>query len=146
MKTDDAAAAAPAKPKRKAEATTDRLSNLSRVTPAQLSYISFPSDARYVPVRPLFSSSSSSTPVSKGDVKQGTATPSIGAGGGILMMRDNEPTKEAEFLELEVMKVVDLTTPVVADDAVAAVPVVAGTDLTGPIADAPEPFEFEDWE
>ena len=113
MKTDedDAAkpdeattATTPAKPKRKVEPTSDRLSNLSRVTPAQLSYITFPTDARYVPVRPIFSSHSRASTAANPAV---SATPRIGAGGGILMMRDREPEKEAEFLEMEVMKVVD---------------------------------------
>lgn len=143
-KADDATASTtPAKPKRKVEPTSDRLSNLSRVTPAQLSYITFPTDARYVPVRPIFSSHARASTAANPAV---SATPSIGAGGGILMMRDREPEKEAEFLEMEVMKVVDTeAAPAAAATAGGAGP--AGEDLLeGPIADPPAPFEWTEWE
>ncbi|KAL8279340.1 hypothetical protein RQP46_008152 [Phenoliferia psychrophenolica] len=120
--------ATPAKPKRKAEATSSVLSNLSRVTPAQLPFITFAPDARWTPVRPVHSGESS-----------------IGAGGGILLMRDSEPDKEAEFLTIEVEKVLTL------EDLDNATGAAAGgeTDadlLTGPIADPPAPFEFTTWD
>lgn len=39
------------KSRRKAEATSERLQNYSRVTPAQTKYVTFPSDSRYAPIR-----------------------------------------------------------------------------------------------
>lgn len=136
------------KPKRKSEPTSDKLSNLSRVTPSQLNFISFPSDARYVPVRSTLSSSSHSTSTSTDSTSSHNKLG--GSGGGILLMRDREPEKEGEFLEMEVIKVLDLTTP-----EVAAVPAGGATggdgivdedDLTGPIAPPPASFEWTDWE
>ena len=65
------------------------------------------------------------------------------------MMRDREPEKEAEFLEMEVMKVVDTeAAPVVGAGAGAgAGEGIAGEDLMeGPIADPPAPFEWTEWE
>jgi 26S proteasome regulatory subunit N2 len=44
-------------PSRKKEASSERLQNFSRVTPQQLTYISFPSDSRYQPVRPVSTNS-----------------------------------------------------------------------------------------
>lgn len=92
----EAGAATPAKSKRKAEVTTSRLSNLSRVTPTQLSAISFPSDARYIPVRPVVTPSaqaSSSAPSPRSIIGSSTgpgSATSVAGGGGILMVRDTE--------------------------------------------------------
>lgn len=149
MKTEDAAAvaveaptASPVKPKRKAEATSDRLSNLSRVTSAQLAHISFPAESRYVPVRSIFASASTASTSTKARVS--TLAPSVGSGGGILMMRDREPTKEGEFLEMEVTRVLQLDDPIVAPAAAAAAAVEPVDD--GPIADLPPAFEYSDWD
>ena len=139
---------------KKVEPTSDRLSNLSRVTPAQLSYISFPADSRYVPVRPFAAVTAlSPTTTTMGSSLLSSANGNIhstlasrAGGGGILMMRDKEPEKEAEFLEIEVTKV--LEAPIIGG----AVPVgaggVAGGEVMdeGPIAEIPEPFEYNDWE
>lgn len=132
-----AATATPAKPKRKAEPTSDRLSNLSRVTPAQLPYIAFAPDARWVPVRP----------VNAGVVAPSEGATLVGAGGGILMMRDREPEKPVEIIEMEVQKVLTLE-GVEGVEAEAAALGVAGEAelLTGPIADPPAPFEYSNWD
>ncbi|GAA5866599.1 hypothetical protein JCM1840_002395 [Sporobolomyces johnsonii] len=152
------------------EPTSFPVQNLSRVTPAQLPYISFPADARYVPVRPVVGSgSSSSTPspaapsatlpaASTASRPSPTTTtsvsPAVGGGGGILLVRDTKPTDEAELLELEVLKAIDTS------GAAAAAPAAEGATgadargqgqsddelLTGPIADVPPPFEWTDWE
>lgn len=144
MKTDDATAPAAtttdetttpaAKPKRKAEPTSSRLSNLSRVTPGQVSAVSFPADARYVPVRPV------------GNTTSSTAAPSAG---GILMVRDQQPEKEGEFLEMEVTKAIDTSAPaevIAATGGDAAAGASPDVDLSGPIADPPPAFEWTDWE
>ncbi|KAM0786612.1 hypothetical protein ACM66B_002066 [Microbotryomycetes sp. NB124-2] len=147
----------PTKSKRKAEPSSSRVSNLSRVTPAQLGVIQFPQDSRYVPVRPIVSSSSSSTTLSSAAPTSSSLTSSVAGGGGILLVRDTQPDKEAEFLELEVLKAIDTS------GAAAGAGAAAGTDaatatsggagpstdndlLTGPIADPPPSFEWTDWE
>ena len=65
------------------------------------------------------------------------------------MMRDNEPEKSAEFIEIEVTKV--LEAPIIAG----VVPVVGtgagaggggGEEDGGQIAEMPAPFEYSDWE
>lgn len=60
------------------------------------------------------------------------------------MVRDKEPEKESEFLELEVMKAIDLSAPAAAAAGGEAAP--SEVDLTGPIADPPAPFEWSDWD
>lgn len=141
-----ASTSTPAKKRKPAEPTSDRLSNLSRVTSAQLTHISFPPESRYVPVRTTFAASSGSvsTPPSTANGRP-TGSVSIGLGGGILMMRDREPEKAAEFLEMEVTRVLQLE-PIVDPAIVAA---AAADDMVvddGPIAPVPEEFEYNDWE
>ncbi|KDE05351.1 hypothetical protein MVLG_04266 [Microbotryum lychnidis-dioicae p1A1 Lamole] len=123
------------------EPTSTRLQNLSRVTPPQLSTVTFPKEARYVPVRPV-ASLSETTGVASG-------VSSVGGGGGILLVRDQEPDKEAEFLEMQVMKVIDTSGAGAANTAGASAAGGAATsteDHSGPIADPPAPFEWTDWE
>lgn len=139
----DGAAAVAAKPKRKAEATSGRLANLSRVTSAQLAYISFPAESRYVPVRSFAASTPSTSAVASTSTATATAIRStLKTGGGILMMRDREPTKEAEFLEMEVTRVLQVDDVVPVDAPVAAVVPVDD----GPIAEMPAAFEYSDWD
>lgn len=131
--------------KRKApEPSSSRLENLSRVTPAQLQYISFPSDSRYVPVRPVNSGSAPAPSASS------RSAPPVGFGGGILLMRDTKPDEVAEFHELEVFKAIDTNAAGAAapTEGVGAQAAAGGDDadlLTGPIADPPAPFEWTDW-
>ncbi|KAF9022936.1 26S proteasome regulatory complex non-ATPase subcomplex Rpn2/Psmd1 subunit [Hymenopellis radicata] len=137
---------APAKATRKSEPSSEMLPNFSRVTPAQLAYISFPAEGRYQPVRPV-----SNRPVAKAPKsgKVANLTPQSSAGGGgILMLVDLRPDEEGEFLDLS-------PPPPVADAATngAAVvgPPAAATgpsgphialDESAPEADTPEPFEY----
>ncbi|BGP00453.1 26S proteasome regulatory subunit RPN2 [Rhodotorula toruloides] len=152
MKVDEAAGEDKKKDqtKRKApEPSSSRLENLSRVTPAQLQYISFPSDSRYVPVRPV-NSGSAPAPSSLSSVTSSRSAPPVGFGGGILLMRDTKPGEAAEFHELEVLKAIDTAGAGAAAPAEgAAGQAAAGGDdadlLTGPIADPPAPFEWTDW-
>lgn len=53
MKDGEAATQATKKPKRRAEPPSERLQNYSRVTPAQVKYVTFPTDSRYASVRPV---------------------------------------------------------------------------------------------
>ncbi|CAO1615156.1 unnamed protein product [Sympodiomycopsis kandeliae] len=83
-------AAPPKRQRRKAEPSSERLQNYSRVTPAQVKYISFPGDARYIPVRPVQGANGgnsadfhdTSTIAPKGSLGLlGNATPAKGASG-----------------------------------------------------------------
>ena len=72
------------------------------MTPVQLSYIAFPTDARYRPIRPI-PSTSSAAPVARKTKKASDITTSgtrILTGGGILLLRDTKPDETAEFIEL----------------------------------------------
>ena len=69
----------------------------SRVTPQQLKYVSFPTDARFVPVRPLHSNrgeiwavplSYESSDAVRARRHVGSAT---GGGSGIVLLRDRKP-------------------------------------------------------
>ncbi|GJN93401.1 hypothetical protein Rhopal_006456-T1 [Rhodotorula paludigena] len=158
MKTDEssgnaeASTSSPAKKDKAArkapEPSSSRLENLSRVTPAQLAYISFPSDARYVPVRPV-NAGLPSSPATAASTATRTA-PAVGSGGGILLVRDTRPSEEEELLELTVLQAIDTSGAGAAalaggDAAVAGGPGVDEDLLSGPIADVPPPFEYSDW-
>ena len=103
--------------KRKAEPNFERVANFSRVTPAQLSYISFPADGRYQPVRPV----SLHTPAVKGGRvastgagKKGNGSSSLlseryAGGGGILILVDERPDDEAELIDLSPPVAVEVT-------------------------------------
>lgn len=159
MKVDEAAAAGNAlgddvkkdgkTARKQPEPSFSQLENLARVVPAQLQYVSFPAESRYVPVRPV---NAGSATASNASVALSRLSSPVGTGGGILLMRDTRPTEEAEYLELEVLKAIDTSTPAV--PAAAGAQSGAGTGLAGPsdsdlasapIADTPAPFEFSDW-
>ncbi|CEQ42920.1 SPOSA6832_04788 [Sporobolomyces salmonicolor] len=162
----DASTSTPSKQQSKRKTPHEPISfpvqNLSRVTPAQLPYISFPADARYVPVRPVVGgSSSSSTPspapsttlpaastASRPSTATTTPSGSRAIGGGILLVRDTKPTDEAELLELEVLKAIDTSGAAAAATAAEGAGGGQSDDelLTGPIAEVPPPFEWTDWE
>lgn len=79
-----------------AEPNFQKLPNFSRVTPAQMAYVTFPADSRYQPVRAV-----STLPPRKGH-----ATPSsianmekFAGGGGILILTDLHPEQEPEYIE-----------------------------------------------
>lgn len=88
--------------KKKSEPVQEFRPNFSRVTPAQLDYISFPTSSRYQPVRPVSSTprSSASIPGAKGSNKAPSAEKYAG-GGGIILLTDSRPDAEAEFIEFE---------------------------------------------
>ncbi|KAF8560271.1 26S proteasome regulatory complex non-ATPase subcomplex Rpn2/Psmd1 subunit [Imleria badia] len=79
--------------KRKGEPSFEKVANFSRVTPAQLSYISFPPDGRYQPVRPVSLQ----------------AHAAKGGGGGILILVDERLEEEAELIDLSPPVVADVT-------------------------------------
>ncbi|KAJ7786208.1 D-isomer specific 2-hydroxyacid dehydrogenase [Mycena metata] len=97
----------PTKPAKKAEPSFEMLPNLSRVTPAQLAYISFPPEGRFQPVRAV--SAKPAPPRGGKAVASAKASPApVGlvsekyAGGGcILILSDLQPDEEAEFIDFE---------------------------------------------
>lgn len=152
---------APAAP----EPTSESLSNLSRVVPAQMPYISFPSSSRFVPVRPLVSSSHASTSI-LAQAAKAPALPSLildsivdiglglGSGGGILVLKDTRPGETAEYVEPKAKQALAAAAgpqeiPVPQDNGVGA-PAPAqpapGIDLSAPIAPMPEPFQYDGFE
>ncbi|KAJ3779110.1 D-isomer specific 2-hydroxyacid dehydrogenase [Lentinula raphanica] len=83
--------------KAKKEPSYETLPNLSRVTPAQLAYISFPNDGKYQPVR-VVTAKPASTRAGK-TIKQ--VEEKSAGGGGILILVDRRPEQEAEFIQFE---------------------------------------------
>ncbi|KAH0838230.1 26S proteasome regulatory complex non-ATPase subcomplex Rpn2 Psmd1 subunit [Lanmaoa asiatica] len=94
--------------KRKAEPSFERVTNLSRVTPAQLSYISFSPDGRYQPVRPVSLNAqaakggriTSTGAGKKGNGPSGLLSERYAGGGGILILVDERPDDETELIDL----------------------------------------------
>ena len=125
-------------PSRKKEASSERLQNFSRVTPQQLTYISFPSDSRYQPVRPVSTSSVSRSKKSS----NGSGETYTGVG-GILVLLDERPEHPADLivpLEPSVVAPVPTTQPTLPTQAITARPHIA-LDDNSPEASPPEPFE-----
>lgn len=96
------------KPKRKSEPSSENVANFSRVTPTQLAYISFPPEGRYQPVRPVSLNTVPPKTGGKGNpnpgarkAPSGVASERYAGGGGILLMVDERPDTEAEFISFE---------------------------------------------
>lgn len=100
---DDSKGSASTSKAKKAEPNFEQKPNFSRVTPAQLAFISFPSDGRYQPVRAV----SPKSPSSKSG-KAGAASTALvlgsekyAGGGGILLLTDSRPEEEASYIEIQ---------------------------------------------
>jgi len=153
-------------PKRKAEAAQFTLGNMTRVTPAQLATISFPEDGKYVPLRPLNERHLA------GEDKKASPGPQAIFGGGssggaqekkeravsgsIVLLRDQKPEVEAEFIELNKALWPDAQPepePIAEEPAApasaaggatgAGAGLGAGGELPGGEADAPPSFEYD---
>jgi 26S proteasome regulatory subunit N2 len=107
---DGKASTSASKPPRKSEPSFELLPNFSRVTPAQLAYITFPNEGRYQPVRAVSSAQATNTntnatapgSVAAGKAPAPPAPASLGklaGGGGILILADLRPEEEGEFIE-----------------------------------------------
>ncbi|KAJ7169781.1 D-isomer specific 2-hydroxyacid dehydrogenase [Mycena filopes] len=142
----------PTKAAKKAEPSFEMLPNLSRVTPAQLAYISFPPEGRFQPVRAV---SAKPAPPRGGKAAVGAkASPApVGlvsekyAGGGcILILSDLQPDEEAEFIDFEPPAPAAAPEPTPAN-AAAALPTGPhiALDETSPEVGPPDAFEFADW-
>lgn len=134
------------------EPTSEALHNMTRITPAQMAYVAFPSVGRYQPVRPITTSAASVAGATIG-VKKGKRTassqdPSKGqafagfAGGGIIMLRDTQPEEVGEYEELTAS--LDAPPPAAPAPASAAgaPPAAASMEVDeGPELEMPAPFE-----
>ncbi|GJE85724.1 26S proteasome regulatory subunit rpn2 [Phanerochaete sordida] len=114
------------------EPNFQKLSNFSRVTPAQMAYVSFPSDCRFQPVRAV-----SAHPPRKG---QATASAlanleKFGGGGGILILMDQHPDQSPEYIEFTTQVAAELPEEMPRDRHISL-------DENAPEADPPEPFEY----
>ena len=114
------------------EPNFQKLPNFSRVTPVQMSYVIFPADSRYQPVRAV----STHLP------RKGHATAAalanlekFGGGGGILILVDQQPDQPPEYIEF--------TTATIPQAEVVHPPVSRhiALDESVPEADPPESFE-----
>ena len=150
--TEDAAATSEetAPTKKKPEPTSESLPNLSRVVPAQMPYISFSSSSRYTPVRALVASSSQPTKSSASPalILESIVDGASGAGGGILVLKDNKPEESVELVEEKAKRGLQLAAtggeepvPAAAAAAPASAPVA-----DGPIAPTPQPFMYDGFE
>ncbi|KAF9229179.1 26S proteasome regulatory complex non-ATPase subcomplex Rpn2/Psmd1 subunit [Gyrodon lividus] len=139
--------------KRKAELNFEKIANFSRVTPVQLGYISFPPEGRYQPVRPV----SLNTPLTKGGKvaspaasKKGTGPLGLvseryAGGGGILILVDERPREEAEFIDLSPPAAPEVTangSAVPNGHAHSERNFHIALDESTPDADPPESFEY----
>jgi 26S proteasome regulatory subunit N2 len=143
------------KPSRKAEPSFEKLPNFSRVVPAQLAHITFPSDGRYQPVRAVSTKALSNVKGGKAAVTPAgskSATALIGlssakyaGGGGILILVDQFPDEEAEFIEFDAPAVIPDASISGQNGHAIAGPAAAGPHIAlnenTPEADPPESFE-----
>lgn len=129
------------------EPSSEELYNFSRVTPAQLAYISFPADGRYQPVRPV-----STRPAAGGrakSFKSGSVTAEkYAGGGGILILEDQRPDEAADYLVFETQTPLpDAAAQVTAEHATESrwerAPHI-DLDPNASEADPPQPFEVRD--
>lgn len=125
----------PSQPSKKREPNSEILANFSRVTPSQLSYIAFPTEGRFKPVRAIAPTKTNKTGKNAGTLSNADV---IVGGGGILILQDRQLGEEVELIEWhdedhDVPMDVNLPAPV----AQAPAPVVDD----GPEAEPPESFE-----
>ncbi|KAF5375084.1 hypothetical protein D9758_000379 [Tetrapyrgos nigripes] len=141
----------PAKPSNsksgRKESPSETLQNFTRVTPAQLAYISFPTNGRYQPVRGVTAKSTTAR-AGKTPLLSKQQEEKYASGGGILILVDKRPEEEGEFIEFETAAVtapapeVATSTPNGnAPGAPLSGPHIA-LDESAPESDPPESFEY----
>jgi len=141
----------PSSSKKKAEPSSEARPNFSRVTPAQLGYISFPTDGRYQPVRAVstkttLSKSGKAVAASPSSSALGLGSEKYAGGGGILILTDLRPSEDAEFIEVETAPAPAPPAPVdpIGGNQAAAAPPTGrhiALDESAPEAEPPEAFE-----
>ncbi|KAI8980724.1 26S proteasome regulatory complex non-ATPase subcomplex Rpn2/Psmd1 subunit [Trametes punicea] len=130
---------------RKAEPSSEKLSNFSRVTPAQLAYITFPPEGRYQPVRVVSTGPPpSATKAAKSASAAVLGSERSGGGGGILIMADTRPDEPAEYIEFETQAAAPAAAvaPAAQNLAAAASGRHIALDENAPEAEPPESFEY----
>ncbi|KAH9947935.1 D-isomer specific 2-hydroxyacid dehydrogenase [Amylocystis lapponica] len=140
---------APPTPSRKSEPSFEKLSNFSRVVPAQMAHISFPPDGRYQPVRavstrPASAPKAGRSAASKSSSTLGLAPEKYAGGGGILILVDQRPDEEPDYIEFETQTIhAEIQAVPVADDRPVMVPEGRhiSLDENAPEAGPPESFE-----
>ena len=128
---------------RKSEPTSEKLSNFSRVTPAQLAYISFSPENRFQPVRVVSTRPPPSSKAPKTPASVALATERYAGGGGILIMSDTRADEECEYIEFETQPVAQ-PAPGVVPQGNPPAPTPGrhiALDENAPEADPPESFE-----
>ncbi|KAF8140347.1 26S proteasome regulatory complex non-ATPase subcomplex Rpn2 Psmd1 subunit [Boletus edulis] len=134
--------------KRKAEPSFEKVANFSRVTPAQLSYISFPSDGRYQPVRPVSlhaQAAKGGRALSTGVGKKGSSgllSERYAGGGGILILVDERPGDEVELIDLSPPEVTANGSAVPNGHASSERNLHIALDESTGDAEPPAPFEY----
>lgn len=144
------------KKQRKSEPPFEKLSNYSRVVPAQLAHVSFPAEGRFQPVRPV-SNRAPKAPKGKSSATSSTKTPSslalgvaserYAGGGGILILIDQSPDEPIEYIEPEVPPPVEAITSAPGADAQGSATAATSQgphialDENEPESDPPESFE-----
>lgn len=115
------------------EPNSQKLPNFSRVTPAQMAYVTFPPDSRYQPVRAV-----STLPPRKGHATLSSITnmEKFAGGGGVLILTDLHPEQEPEYIEFTTVHVAPQTEASQVDRQRHI-----ALDENAPEADPPEPFE-----
>ncbi|CAL1695273.1 unnamed protein product [Somion occarium] len=151
MKTDEASTSTQKQgeitPKSRREPSFEKLSNFSRVTPAQMPHIVFPADGRYQPVRAV-----SAYPAPKGGKVNANGvkltSEKYAGGGGILVVVDTRPDEEAEYIDLSTIHAVHTADGVTVEIREGGRESEYPRDLhislneNAPEADPPEPFEY----
>lgn len=127
---------------RRGEPSSEKLSNLSRVVPAQLAYITFSSESRYQPVRVVSTRPPPSAKAAKTASSIALATERYAGGGGILILADTRPHDEPNYIEFETAPIASAAAPTVAQNPA---PTTASRhialDESALEADPPESFE-----
>ncbi|KAI0361309.1 26S proteasome regulatory complex non-ATPase subcomplex Rpn2/Psmd1 subunit [Trametes cingulata] len=130
---------------RKSEPSFEKLSNFSRVTPAQLAYITFPPENRYQPVRVV----STRPPPGPSKNPKSASAAALAAeryagGGGILIMADTRPGEKTEYIEFETQPAAPAAgaPPAAQNPPATAAGRHIALDENAPEADPPESFEY----
>lgn len=131
--------------KKKVEPTSEIRPNFTRVTPAQLSYISFPPDGRYQPVRPVTTQGQHpKTKSTSGAPALGSGSERYAGGGGIIILTDSQPGEDAEYIEIETAAPLAAAAPQQPPPSTSIPVQPTGRHIAldeGPEAEPPESFE-----
>ncbi|KAI0320354.1 26S proteasome regulatory complex non-ATPase subcomplex Rpn2/Psmd1 subunit [Amylostereum chailletii] len=134
------------KPIKRKEPGFETIGNFTRVTPAQSTYVVFPSSSRYQPVRPLSTRLPTSSRTGRGgkSIATSLASEKYAGGGGIIMLIDTQPEEATEYVEAFVPP--PQPPVVIAGNPDAAYwnapPLHISLDENVPDADPPQPFEY----